>query len=221
MKEFLAGKHKTTLKLQIFLNPVLFFFQEEEITYYQWVPVYLLLQAFLFKLPNILWKMLHESSGLNVDKLCKNALITQDASPQDRKNAYEGLILMINKWIRVSQPYHNTRFSRFKDMLSRMLCFVCYKRRGNFLTGLYLTMKLLYLVNAVGQLFLLNDFITNDSSRMFGLEWVRSFNKDNRGEESARFPRVTLCDFDIRQMANIQRFVHLNISSALYMSWKF
>lgn len=67
-------------------------------------------------------------------------------------------------------------------------------------------MKLLYLVNVVAQLFFLNDFIANDSSRMFGLEWLQSFKTMTVDEESPRFPRITLCDFDIRQMANIQRY---------------
>ncbi|XP_045180930.2 innexin unc-9-like [Mercenaria mercenaria] len=180
--------------------------EEEEITYYQWVPILLLLQAFLFKLPNILWKMLHEGSGINIDKLCKNAQSTEELSTEERKGAYEGLVYVIRKWISVSQPYHDTRLTRAKATLAPVFCLTCYKRGGTYLTGLYLIIKILYLANAAGQLFLLNDFITTDSSRMFGIEWIQSFQNKYRSEESPRFPRITLCDFDIRQMANIQRY---------------
>lgn len=176
------------------------YFQEEEITYYQWVPIVLLLQACLFKLPNLLWKMLHGASGLNIDKLCKTAESTQSMSPEDRKSAYDGLVFMFEKWISVTQPYHDTRLSRAKDTCSRLTLFCGNKRNGTYLTGLYLSMKVLYLANAVGQLFLLNDFITTDSRSMYGILWLQSFQSI-----SPRFPRVTLCDFDVRQMANVQR----------------
>lgn len=36
---------------------------ERQFGYYQWVPVVLALQAFMFFLPNWIWKTLHQQSG--------------------------------------------------------------------------------------------------------------------------------------------------------------
>ncbi|XP_045181888.2 innexin unc-9-like isoform X2 [Mercenaria mercenaria] len=180
--------------------------QEEEITYYQWVPLILLLQAFLFKLPFILWKMLHVASGLNLSSLCKTAELTQCTSPEDRKGAIESLVFVMEKWIHSHQPYKHNALARAKARFSHVFCFYCNKREGTFLTGLYLFIKVLYFANVVGQIFLLNAFITTDQGSMYGLEWLQSFRSGSKVMESQRFPRVTLCDFLIRQMNNVQRY---------------
>lgn len=41
---------------------------------------------------------------------------------------------------------------------------------------------------------------------MFGFEVVENLAKNNEWRESHRFPRVTLCDFQIRQLQNVHRY---------------
>lgn len=179
--------------------------QDEEITYYQWVPLILLIQAFLFKFPFIIWKMTHVSSGLNLGTLCKTAEHTQCTSAQKRQEVVEEIAFVVDKWIKNRQQYKDTTLIRAKAWFSRVFCFYCNKREGTYLTALYLFTKVLYLANVVGQIFLLNAFITTDKS-MFGLEWLQSFREGSQVTESQRFPRVTLCDFQIRQLNNVLRY---------------
>ncbi|XP_060566815.1 uncharacterized protein LOC132725654 [Ruditapes philippinarum] len=179
--------------------------QEAEITYYQWVPLILLFQAFLFKFPNVLWKMLNGGSGLNLDKICKLADETQWGSPDDRKGAIENMSFFLDRWLLTHRQYKHNFVARAKAKASRVFCFLCNKREGTFLTALYLCIKVLYLANVIGQFFLLNAFMATDYN-MYGFEYIKMLNSGESMRESPRFPRVTLCDFRIRQLQNIQRW---------------
>ncbi|XP_053383041.1 innexin unc-9-like isoform X3 [Mercenaria mercenaria] len=180
--------------------------QQEEITYYQWVPLIFLLQALLFKLPHILWKMLRNNCGLDLEKLCKTAGNTQCHSPTERSETISVIVFSFLCWIKCRQRYIKKNVCvRAKTWLSRFCCFYGNKREGTFLTALYLTIKLLYLINVIGQIFLLNAFITTDKS-VYALEWLGSFHSGSSFLESKRFPKVTLCDYQIRQMNNVKRY---------------
>lgn len=84
--------------------------------------------------------------------------------------------------------------------------FVCGNRRGNYLVGLYAITKLLYLGNVVGQFYLLDRFL-GGGYHLYGVRvlidffrngWMSTFVNDHK-----MFPRVTLCDFRVRQMGNV------------------
>jgi innexin len=74
---------------------------------------------------------------------------------------------------------------------------------------LYLISKLLYIGNAVGQLFLLSKVLSTKYST-FGADVVRSMvdNVDWTEESYVAFPRVTLCEFKVRgqDMANVHPY---------------
>lgn len=179
--------------------------QDAEITYYQWVPLILLFQAFLFKLPNVIWKMLNGGSGLNLDKICKLSDDTQWGSPDDRKSTISNLAFFLDRWLLTHRSYKNNMLVRAKAKAAHLFCFLCNKREGTFLTALYLCIKVLFLANIIGQFFLLNAFMATDYN-MYGFEYIKMMSTGESMRESPRFPRVTLCDFQIRQLQNIQRW---------------
>lgn len=77
---------------------------------------------------------------------------------------------------------------------------------GNYLVVLYLFSKILYIVNCVGQLYLLNSLFNTDYQN-FGLEFFRLFNNDrDYAANSPVFPRVSMCDFEVRRLGNVQRY---------------
>jgi len=92
-----------------------------------------------------------------------------------------------------------------KHVLSRTVCFMCGRRHGNYLVSLYLLVKLLHLVNVVGQLFVLNAFL-GQSFHLYGIDVLRSLVAGDDLTTSPRFPRVTMCDFKIRRLGNVQRY---------------
>lgn len=81
------------------------------------------------------------------------------------------------------------------------ICFWTGKRLGNYLVVLYMFVKTLWLTNAVSQLFLLNRFIGNDY-HAFGIEIIEMLLSGQEWHELRHFPRVTYCDFKIREIGN-------------------
>jgi len=61
------------------------------------------------------------------------------------------------------------------------------------------------MTNAVGQLFILNEFLGTNYNA-YGFEVMGKLSRGEDFEESPRFPRVTMCDFSIRQLRNVQQY---------------
>ncbi|CAL1543617.1 unnamed protein product [Lymnaea stagnalis] len=178
---------------------------EKEISYYQWVPIIFLFQALMFKLPNLIWKMLNDSGGLNIDKIISLAESTQLGKPEDREKFIYQVAKYIDRWLKAHRQYHYNLLVRLRQRFANVFCFWFAKRDGKYLTGFYLFIKLLYVANVIFQFFILNFFLSMDYS-VYGLEVIQSLIKTGEFKDSPRFPRVTLCDFEIRQLQNLQRY---------------
>jgi len=84
-----------------------------------------------------------------------------------------------------------------KHTLSRLLCPSFGRHRGNYLVTLYLLVKLLYIANVVGQLYMLNVFL-GASYHSYGIDVVNALMNGTDWTASPIFPRVTLCDLRVR-----------------------
>ena len=84
--------------------------------------------------------------------------------------------------------------------ISMYCCMIGGRQYGNYLTTCFVFTKILYIGNALGQLFMLDRFLGIDY-HFYGIHMAMKFFK---GEENwtatDRFPRVTLCEFEIRQI---------------------
>jgi hypothetical protein len=179
--------------------------EDEEITYYQWTPIILLLMAGLFKMPCLMWRMLNGYSGINIDKVVNMTVASYTGlEPKKREGLVDQIAMHLDRWLETNRQYHTNFMVRVQQKLSKFL-FLCNKREGTFLTGLYLFVKILYLTNIVAQFFILDAFMGGFFS-MYGIEVMNFLVANGELRESPRFPRITLCDFDIRQLNNIQRF---------------
>lgn len=68
-----------------------------------------------------------------------------------------------------------------------------------FISGLYLFTKLLFCTNVVCQFFLLDAFLGGFYS-YWGIEAMYTLAAEHEVKESRRFPRVTICDFIVRNI---------------------
>ena len=175
----------------------------EEITYYQWIPLILLFQAFMFKFPNIIWRLFNGGAGINMEKIVDMAEKTQMGSPDNRRETIEHIAMYMDRWLDTHKNYRWNIIVRAKEKMARFCCFFCNKRAGTYITALYLFVKVLYATNVIGQFFLLNAFLATDYG-MYGFEILAMLSNQGSWKESPRFPRITLCDFRIRQLQNIQ-----------------
>jgi len=86
------------------------------------------------------------------------------------------------------------------------LCCSVSRHSGNYLAVVYVFVKLLYIANAVGQLFLLNLFMGRGFG-LIGIEAIRRWMNGLDIEIVERFPRITMCKFMIRTLGdNIQPY---------------
>ncbi|CAF3382677.1 unnamed protein product [Rotaria socialis] len=177
--------------------------RNKDILYYQWVPFILLFQAFLFYFPRVVWRTLNVRSGLDlvnlVDAAIKYEQVEQYES-RDRIMSY--LIVNIERYIsaraQLTRHHIQKRFSYIRRFFQ--LCFFCSNRHyGNYLVIVYFLVKLMWLVNALAQLFLLNAFLGNEYY-LFGFEVIEKLFKNQRWTENRHFPKVTYCDFKIREI---------------------
>ncbi|KAK6165842.1 hypothetical protein SNE40_022676 [Patella caerulea] len=172
-----------------------------QIHYYQWVPIILAFQAFLFKLPNIIWKMLHEYSGINIDKVVNLADNTAVVSTKDREKTINNLAYYVTRWLENSKQQRQANMTKGKFSVTKW-CF-WNKHSGKCLTFLYLFTKLLYLLNVIGQFFLLSAFMGYPFYSL-GIDFSAKAITASSFSGITKFPRTTLCDFKIRQLSNIQ-----------------
>ncbi|CAF1192730.1 unnamed protein product [Rotaria sordida] len=177
--------------------------RNKDILYYQWVPFILLFQAFLFYFPRIVWRTINVKSGLDlvnlVDAAIKYEQVEQYES-RDRIMSY--IIINIERYIsartHLTRRYVEKQYSWIRRFFQ--LFFFCSNRHyGNYLVIVYFLVKLLWLVNALAQLFLLNAFLGNDYY-LFGFEVIEKLFKNQRWTENRHFPKVTYCDFKIREI---------------------
>lgn len=180
--------------------------ETEELAYYQWIPIILVFMAFMFKFPCLIWRMLNGYSGLNVEKIVNMAVSTQTSDPKKRDETVKHISIYVDRWLETHRPYAHNFMVRMQHKMARFCCVFCNKREGTFLTGLYMFVKILYCVNIVCQFFILNAFMGHNFWSAYGFEVIDGLTNEWEIKESHRFPRVTLCDFDIRQLANVQRW---------------
>ena len=113
----------------------------------------------------------------------------------------------INDWLESARQYRKNSCIHLKEKVAKYSCFVCGKRFGNYFMTCAMFTKVLYLTNAFVQFFALNAFLGTDFAS-WGFQILQGLAEDDPEylKNSYRFPRVTLCDFQIRQMQNVQRW---------------
>ncbi|XP_052799420.1 innexin unc-9-like [Mya arenaria] len=130
---------------------------------------------------------------------------SQLLDPVSRQELVENIAAHIGKWLNAERVYKWNRISVVGSKLARFCCLFCSKRNGTYLSGLSTAVKLMYVANVIGQIFLLNAFMAMDYS-VYGFDILGGLQTNQAWKQSPRFPLVTFCDFEIRQLQNIQRW---------------
>ncbi len=86
----------------------------------------------------------------------------------------------------------------------KFCCCLCNVKSGNFLSSLYLLIKLLYLAVGVGIILFLQTLL-DEPFHFYGLTLIRNMFNGAGWKETGLFPRVTLCDYVIRVVGNQQQ----------------
>ncbi|KAF8368424.1 inx-19 [Pristionchus pacificus] len=161
--------------------------KEKQIGYYQWVPFILIAEALMFSVPCIFWRLLSWQSGLNIQHVinaaCDSQAIVDHADKQ-------------------KDTPHSKLFPR--SLISKLKC--TRLLAGHYVSSLYVVTKLLYALNIVLQFVILNACLKNSDYLLFGFQVLADLYAGKPWTESGHFPRVTLCDFEVRYLANLNRY---------------
>ena len=151
------------------------------------------------------WKLQQEADAGNVHRARKNvhasvrdtSLIkdcTEDEDDMDVDNFKEAK----------SQSKCQQFMENFKRLL-KVVCITKGKRSGNYLLILFIFCRALYTINSISQLFILNHFLGNDFL-LLGIEVLSKVWVGDDWSQLKRFPRVTMCDFRIREVGIVHRY---------------
>ena len=177
----------------------------DRIGYYQWVPMILLCQAVMFYLPAVVWRVLSRKSGIDINTITDAAHQGKRVTfPESREKIIRYMANHLDRYLVAQRDDRTGCWVRIKQGLAKKCCMICGRFYGNYLTALYLIVKLLYVANALGQLFMLDIFLSTDF-HMYGLHVVKSLLQGQDWTKPDRFPRVTLCDFELRALGNVHR----------------
>jgi hypothetical protein len=110
----------------------------------------------------------------------------------------------ISTFIQAKESYRlnkNRASYRVKRVLS-LLFFWTGKRFGNYLVILYIFVKLIYLANVFGQLFLMTLLLGINNYHLLGFEILSRMARGQDMVSNHYFPKVTHCDFKIRELGS-------------------
>lgn len=195
--------------------------QDTLLQYYQWVYFFLLLQAFLFYLPRIVWTFV-SNKMLDYDLFnMVDAAIKYDSVDSDRENIVKYLssnLMHNHEWMQKDQDSVQNKVKKIIKELNinskknQMVIdsfnprFIMRKFSKSLLTLSYMSIKLIYLLNAFLQILLMNKFLSKNENFFYGLE---IFNSIMKGEgditsisDSKVFPRITVCDVHTKELGS-------------------
>ncbi|VDO75734.1 unnamed protein product [Schistosoma curassoni] len=138
--------------------------------YYQWVSLVLALQAILCYLPRLIWEAItFNRVGTNLGFLLESAREASKETGKERSN----------------------RVQFIANVMDTLL--------GTALVTYYMIIKSFYLLNAVGQLLLMERFLgVRGEYRLFGLSILSDLIMGRHWNETSVFPRVGFCRVPIK-----------------------
>ncbi|KAI6226086.1 Innexin [Aphelenchoides besseyi] len=171
------------------------------ISYYQWMPFYLVISAFSFYAPCMIWRNMYTKSGIQLKELMSFANDKSNIKPEKRDDNIAGMGEHLSSVFKhrysfgTAHPIHQHRYLRILNL----------RFYESYLTFLYLGIKALYLLNVVFQMFMMNYFLKTKNYTVYGFGVLIDLVYGRPWTESGNFPRVSFCDLDIRVLGNIQR----------------
>lgn len=144
--------------------------ENSEIKYYQWVAFVLLLQAFMFYMPRIFWNTFSSKCGLFIGDLVQAATNYKSAGKFEKKHTYmDYMVSSIDQLIDDKRRHQKTKPRLYRLIVA---CFPCFGRfEGNHVLILYMLMKIIYILNAIAQVYLISGFLGH-SFWKFGYNFI-------------------------------------------------
>ncbi|KAL3999144.1 Innexin family protein [Acanthocheilonema viteae] len=169
---------------------------EKLITYYQWVPFTLMLQAMLFVIPHVFWRMLNWTSNVQTRAVISmtDSVRQMDPCSEEARDIVDAI---------ASHIYHADKCTKhLQEIFQNSSLFVIFTRifTQSYLSTIYLITKMLFVINGTIQFWLVSLCLGGN-----GYDLTKALVKHRTWQSTGLFPRVTMCDFKIRVMGNVHR----------------
>ncbi|CAI4228165.1 unnamed protein product [Auanema sp. JU1783] len=178
----------------------------QKISYYQWMPFFFLFEAACFKLPCLIWKYFSSQSGMRVGEILRLASDDHNTVPEVKKANIASLCFHLQGALRFQK-----RLKKKSLVPHKVLRFLNIKYSTYYVVFIYFVAKFAFLLNVGLQSKLLNSYMLSNGDMESGLTnygfdiWYSLLQGNTTWKTSGLFPRVTLCDFEVREMGNIQK----------------
>lgn len=145
--------------------------------------------------PHLVWHTLSKSAGIDVTSLAENALRLDDFDTENRGKTVNQIARHIQIALNLKYEYQPEKKKyNLKDRLTL--------KNGYYLYAIYMLVKAIYILNLVFQIILMDSFF-GFRNYSFGFEFLRKFLVgDDYSRIDKAFPRVTFCDFKIRNLGD-------------------
>ncbi|VDL79832.1 unnamed protein product [Nippostrongylus brasiliensis] len=170
----------------------------QQLIYYQWVPFIMALEAAFFYLPVIFWSQVNNRSGLNVENLVRMAVAAETAEDSGREKKLSAICNHLEDSIILQSSRRDgatffTHIAKFGQL------------DGTYVSNIYMITKILYVINLIVQFLMMNKFL-GQNDPYWGVRILSDILTGTDWEHSGNFPRVAMCDFQVRVLGNLQRY---------------
>ncbi len=112
------------------------------------------------------------------------------------------MLTAVDQYVDDPRRRKETRRSMLIKRLLSGICCISGKFLGNYLMVLYLFIKLSFIANCISQLFVLNLLLGHEFHK-FGFELIDKIINGKGWDTGSRiFPKISMCDFRIREVGN-------------------
>lgn len=182
--------------------------QSPRVSYYQWVPLFFLLQTFLCQLPAVVWSLLLSRCGLNVPLMFEiSTAINKTGSSDDRKANIDKFVELFDRYSTTQRHTKSSCYSRNMKFISRHCFLLGGKAFGNFLCNCYLIYKLLCLAVCLMQVALTDWYLGGRNFYLYGFNVIHGIMENIPWIDAHHFPPVTICEMDIREQSRVHSYV--------------
>uniref|UniRef100_A0AC34GWQ2 Innexin n=1 Tax=Panagrolaimus sp. ES5 TaxID=591445 RepID=A0AC34GWQ2_9BILA len=174
--------------------------QYKKVTFYQWIPFIFYLMGIMLQLPRFFWSFINWTSYLHLTGFCNVAvnsfrqhLVHKKGDIEVYVNHFEDAINRKCKKSKVKKSLRKLPISLAGYWDSHV--------SPKYLFISYLLLKLWQIANTLVLLVILNRLIADQHDDWFGITTISKLVYGQEWPDSDIFPRVTVCNFQIREMA--------------------
>ncbi|VDP31339.1 unnamed protein product [Soboliphyme baturini] len=139
--------------------------------------------------------------GIRIRNILEEAMDSKNLVPEARRVTLHTLMVHLENALKFHRRLQKRNITPHKILRLFNLPYSSF-----YVTVVYTVVKLLYMGNVVMQFLLMNFFLQHHTGGFYGWDMLSKLLNGTEWDSSGFFPRVSLCDFEVRVMGNIQHY---------------